>query len=184
MYIGLYKTGQEQMRYPQLGTKLFFFNANSAKKIIVLSTSMAALLPGSRLKIPFKWENKFSSCPIYGSSNIKFYVILLTYSYEDILGRYYIEKKQIDHLHPYISSLSSLTLHFLHFLLSIIRNKLFTTLRNSASLLNPYARVKKEDGGYRELKFISSSTNAPPPPLTPRFSLHSKLFQIQNKRFF
>ena len=54
MYIGLYKTGQEQMRYPQKGTKLFFFNANSAKNIIVLSTSMAALLPGSRLKIPFK----------------------------------------------------------------------------------------------------------------------------------
>ena len=49
MYIGLYKTGQEQMRYPQLGTKLFFFNANSA-----LSLSNAALLPGSRLKIPFK----------------------------------------------------------------------------------------------------------------------------------
>ena len=52
--VDVHRTGQEQMRYPQLGTKLFFFNANSAKNIIVLSTSMAALLPGSRLKIPFK----------------------------------------------------------------------------------------------------------------------------------
>ena len=48
------------MRYPQLGTKLFFFNANSAEKIIVLSTSMAALLPGSRLKIPFNSSEKTS----------------------------------------------------------------------------------------------------------------------------
>ena len=60
MYIGLYKTGQEQMRYAQKGTKLFFFNANSAKKTIVLSTSMAALLPGSRLKIPFNSSKKTS----------------------------------------------------------------------------------------------------------------------------
>ena len=72
MYIGLYKTGQEQMRYPQLGTKLFFFNANSAHKIIVLSTSMAALLPGSRLKIPFKWENKFSRAQYTGQVTLSF----------------------------------------------------------------------------------------------------------------
>jgi len=64
--------------------------------------------------------------------NIKFYVILLTYSYEDILGRYCIEKRQIDHPHPYISSLSSLTLDVLHFLLSIIRNTLFATFGNCA----------------------------------------------------
>ena len=67
MYIGLYKTGQEQMRYPQLGTKLFFFNANSA-----LSLSMAALLPGSRLKIPFKWENKFSRAQYTGQVTLSF----------------------------------------------------------------------------------------------------------------
>ena len=45
--------GQEQIRCPLLGNKLFFMQI-LRKKIIVLSTSMVALLPGSKLKIPSK----------------------------------------------------------------------------------------------------------------------------------
>ena len=63
--------GQEQMRYPLLGTKLFFMQI-LRKKIIVLSTSMVALLPGSKLKIPSKWYNKFSRAQYTDQVTLRF----------------------------------------------------------------------------------------------------------------
>ena len=63
--------GQEQMRYPLLGTKLFFMQI-LRKKCIVLSTSMVALLPGSKLKIPSKWYNKFSRAQYTDQVTLRF----------------------------------------------------------------------------------------------------------------
>ena len=44
--------GQEQMRYPLLGTKLFFIQI-LRKKIIVLSTSMVAVVPNIQIKLHY-----------------------------------------------------------------------------------------------------------------------------------